>query len=92
VLIATGGANNPEKHEIAPSRASGGDLNHLLREGVSRKTKCMLDLAHLVAGRKIGRTAKEALVIFDRVAALDHDLARKAHPPCMAGDVVTPCA
>jgi len=53
-FVAAVGADNPEKHEIAPALmrrarilvddieacASGGDLNHALRAGILTKTKC----------------------------------------------------
>ena len=78
-FVAAIGADNPEKHEIAPALmgrarilvddieacASGGDLNHALRAGVVTKHQVHADLADLAAGRKDGRTTDDELVIFD---------------------------
>ena len=78
-FVAAIGADNPEKHEMAPALmgrarilvddidacASGGDLNHALRAGTVTKEHVQADLADLVARRKHGRTTDEELVIFD---------------------------
>jgi len=78
-FVAAVGADNPEKHEIAPAlmrrarilvddieaSASGGDLNHALKEGVLTKDQVHADLADLAKGKKIGRATDEELVIFD---------------------------
>jgi ornithine cyclodeaminase/alanine dehydrogenase-like protein (mu-crystallin family) len=88
-FIAAVGADNPEKHEIAPAlmgRArilvddieactSGGDLNHALREGVLTKDQVHADLADLAKGHKIGRAADEDLVIFDSSGSGVQDVA-----------------
>src|SRR5262245_43380812 len=88
-FVAAVGADNPAKHEIAPGLmrrarilvddieacASGGDLNHALREGVLTKNQVQADLAELVAGRKIGRSADEELVIFDSSGSGVQDVA-----------------
>ena len=78
-FIAAVGADNPEKLEIAPALmgrarilvddldacASGGDLAHALREGAVSREQVHADLAELAAGRKLGRTSPDELVIFD---------------------------
>jgi alanine dehydrogenase len=88
-FVAAIGADNPEKHEIAPTLmgqarilvddieacASGGDLNHALRAGVVTKDQVHADLADLAAGRKRGRMADEELVIFDSSGSGVQDVA-----------------
>jgi alanine dehydrogenase len=88
-FVAAIGADNPEKHEIAPALmgrarilvddidacASGGDLNHALRAGVAKKDQVHADLADLAAGRKLGRMADEELVIFDSSGSGVQDVA-----------------
>jgi len=78
-FVAAVGADNPEKHEIAPALmrrarvlvddieacASGGDLNHALRAGAMSKDQVHAELAELAAGRKPGRMSEEELVVFD---------------------------
>ena len=88
-FVAAIGADNPEKHEIAPALmgrgrilvddieacALGGDLNHALRAGVVTKDQVHADLADLAAGRKRGRMADEELVIFDSSGSGVQDVA-----------------
>jgi alanine dehydrogenase len=88
-FVAAVGADNPEKHEIAPALmrrarilvddldacASGGDLNHALRAGTITKEQVHADLADLAAGRKHGRMAAEELVIFDSSGSGVQDVA-----------------
>jgi len=88
-FVAAIGADNPEKHEIAPALmgrarilvddidacASGGDLNHALRAGVVTKDQVHADLADLAASRKLGRMADEELVIFDSSGSGVQDVA-----------------
>jgi len=88
-FVAAVGADNPEKHEIAPALvgrarilvddldacASGGDLNHALRAKVVTKDQVHADLADLAAGRKLGRMADEELVIFDSSGSGVQDVA-----------------
>jgi len=88
-FIAAIGADNPEKHEIAPALmgrgrilvddveacALGGDLNHALRAGLVTKDQVHADLADLAAGRKRGRMADEGLVIFDSSGSGVQDVA-----------------
>jgi alanine dehydrogenase len=78
-FVAAVGADNPEKHEIAPALmrrarilvddreacASGGDLNHALRAGAVTNDRVHADLAELAVGRKQGRQSPDELVIFD---------------------------
>ena len=88
-FVAAVGADNPEKHEIAPSLmgrarilvddleacASGGDLNHALRSGVVSKDRVHADLAELASGRKQGRLTADELVIFDSSGSGVQDVA-----------------
>jgi ornithine cyclodeaminase/alanine dehydrogenase-like protein (mu-crystallin family) len=88
-FIAAVGADNPEKHEIAPrlmnrarilvddmeACASGGDLNHALRSGVVSRNHVYADLAELASGRKQGRLAADELVIFDSSGSGVQDVA-----------------
>lgn len=88
-FIAAVGADNPEKHEIAPGLmrrarilvddldgcASGGDLNHALRSGLVSKDRVHADLAELASGRKQGRLAADELVIFDSSGSGVQDVA-----------------
>jgi len=88
-FVAAVGADNPEKHEIAPGLmhrarilvddveacASGGDLNHALRSGVLSKDRVHADLAELAVGRKQGRVSPDELVIFDSSGSGVQDVA-----------------
>jgi ornithine cyclodeaminase/alanine dehydrogenase-like protein (mu-crystallin family) len=88
-FVAAVGADNPEKHEIAPSLmrrarilvddivacASGGDLSHALRAGSVAKENVHADLADLASGRKQGRLATDELVIFDSSGSGIQDVA-----------------
>jgi ornithine cyclodeaminase/alanine dehydrogenase-like protein (mu-crystallin family) len=88
-FVAAVGADNPEKHEIAPALmrrariladdieacASGGDLNHALRAGAVTKDQVYADLADLAAGRKQGRMTAQELVIFDSSGSGMQDIA-----------------
>lgn len=88
-FVAAVGADNPEKHEIAPALmrrarilvddieacASGGDLNHALRVGAISKDRVHSDLAELASGRKQGRMAEDELVIFDSSGSGVQDVA-----------------
>ena len=88
-FVAAIGADNPEKHEIAPGLmrrarilvddieacASGGDLNHALRAGAISKDQVHAELAELAAGRKSGRMTKDELVIFNSSGSGVQDVA-----------------
>jgi alanine dehydrogenase len=88
-FVAAVGADNPEKHEVAPALmrrvrilvddleacASGGDLNHALRAGAVTKDHVHADLAELAAGRKQGRESPDELVIFDSSGSGVQDVA-----------------
>jgi ornithine cyclodeaminase/alanine dehydrogenase-like protein (mu-crystallin family) len=88
-FVAAIGADNPEKHEIAPALmrraripvddieacASGGDLNHALRAGAVSKDQVHAELADLAAGRKPGRMLEEELVVFDSSGSGVQDVA-----------------
>jgi alanine dehydrogenase len=88
-FVAAIGADNPDKHEIAPGLmgrarilvddleacASGGDLNHALRSGAASKDHVHADLAELASGRKQGRLTADELVIFDSSGSGVQDVA-----------------
>jgi ornithine cyclodeaminase/alanine dehydrogenase-like protein (mu-crystallin family) len=88
-FVAAVGADNPEKHEIAPGLmrrarilvddleacASGGDLKHALRSGAVSKERVHADLAELASGRKQGRLTADELVIFDSSGSGVQDVA-----------------
>jgi alanine dehydrogenase len=88
-FVAAIGADNPEKHEIAPDLmrracvlvddieacASGGDLNHALRAGAMSKGQVHAELADLAAGRTRGRVTEDGLVIFDSSGSGVQDVA-----------------
>src|ERR1700704_672491 len=88
-FVASIGADNPEKQEIAPALmrrtrtlvddieacASGGDLNHALRAGAMSKDQVHAELADLAAGRKRGRMTADELVIFDSSGSGVQDVA-----------------
>jgi alanine dehydrogenase len=88
-FIAAIGADNPEKHEIAPGLmrsarilvddieacASGGDLHHALRSGTVSKDRVHADLAELASGQKQGRMTADELVIFDSSGSGVQDVA-----------------
>src|SRR5262249_31285723 len=77
-FVAAIGADNPEKHEIAPAImrrarilvddieacAAGGDLNHALRAGALSKDQVHAELADLAAGRKQGRVREDEVAVF----------------------------
>ena len=88
-FVAAVGADNPEKHEIAPGLmrrariivddvqacASGGDLNHALRAEAVTKGQVHADLADLAAGSKVARQSADELVIFDSSGSGVQDVA-----------------
>ena len=88
-FVAAVGADNPEKHEIAPALmrrarvpvddleacAVGDDLNHALCAGAMSKDQVHASLADLAAGRKPGRMTAEELVIFDSTGGGAQDIA-----------------
>lgn len=88
-FIAAIGADNPEKHEIAPELmgqarilvddleacATGGDLHHALRAGEVTRLGVHAGLAELAAGRKQGRMSADDLVIFDSTGSGVQDVA-----------------
>jgi alanine dehydrogenase len=88
-FVAAVGADNPDKHEIAPALmkrarvlvddieacASGGDLHHALRAGAMSKAEVHAELAELAAGRKPGRMHEDELVIFDSSGSGVQDVA-----------------
>jgi ornithine cyclodeaminase/alanine dehydrogenase-like protein (mu-crystallin family) len=88
-FVAAVGADNPEKHEIAPGLmgrarilvddleacAAGGDLHHALRSGAVSNDRVHADLAELASGRKQGRLSADELVIFDSSGSGVQDVA-----------------
>jgi len=88
-FVAAVGADNAEKHEIAPGLmrrarilvddleacAAGGDLSHAVRSGAVSKDRVHADLAELASGQKQGRLAADDLVIFDASGSGVQDVA-----------------
>ena len=78
-FVAAIGADNPEKSEIDPALmgrarvvtdvskqcAVMGDLHHALRAGTMRETDIHAELGELLAGRRLGRTSADEVMIFD---------------------------
>jgi alanine dehydrogenase len=88
-FVATMGADNPEKCEIAPALmarariladdieqcAAGGDLAYALRAGAVSRDRVHADLAALAARQKNGRDTSNELVIFDSCGSGVQDVA-----------------
>jgi len=91
-LIAAVGADNPEKQEIEPALmarsrivcdvveqcAAIGDLHHAIECSAVAKMDVYAELGEIVAGKKIGRTSNEELVIFDSTGMALQDVAAAA--------------
>jgi alanine dehydrogenase len=88
-FVAAVGADNPEKHEIAPALmgrarilvddldacAAGGDLNHALLDGAVTRELVHAELAELTAGKKVARRSDDDLLIFDSSGSGVQDIA-----------------
>lgn len=91
-FIAAVGADNPEKHEIAPAllaasrvvvdvleqAATMGDLHHALAAGVVKRSDVHAELGEVVAGRKPGRCSSEETFVFDSTGMALQDVAAAA--------------
>lgn len=78
-FIAAVGADNPHKQEIDPSLMASarvvadsveqscviGDTHHAIAAGLMRKEDVDAELSEIVAGRKVGRTTDDEIIIFD---------------------------
>jgi len=88
-LVAGVGADNAEKHELAPAllaRAavitdvlaqceSMGDLHHAIAAGAMRREDARAELGEVIAGRKPGRTSPDEIVVFDSTGMALQDVA-----------------
>lgn len=91
-FVAAVGADNPEKHEIAPAllaasrivadvieqAATIGDLHHALVAGVVTRADVHAELGEIVAGRKPGRCSPEETIVFDSTGMALQDVAAAA--------------
>jgi alanine dehydrogenase len=88
-FVAAVGADNPLKQELDPELMAGnkvvvdileqcatiGDLHHALEAGVMRKADVYAELGEIVAGRKLGRSSDEEIIIFDSTGTALQDVA-----------------
>lgn len=88
-LVAGVGADNEEKHELAPAllaRATViadvlaqcermGDLHHAIAAGAMRREDVRAELGEVIAGRRPGRTADDEVVVFDSTGMALQDVA-----------------
>jgi alanine dehydrogenase len=93
LFVAAVGADNPQKHEIAPDLlaaatvvadvidqcAEMGDLHHALAAGVMRREDVHAELGEVVTGRKPGRRSPDDVVVFDSTGTALQDVAAAAH-------------
>jgi alanine dehydrogenase len=90
-FIAAMGADSPDKQELDPELlkankvvvdileqcAEVGELHHALGKGMSRED-VHGELAEIIAGKKIGRTSEEEIIIFDATGTALQDVAAAA--------------
>ena len=88
-FVAGVGADNEEKHELAPgllARAAVvtdvlaqcermGDLHHAIAAGVLRRENVRAELGEVIAGRRPGRTSADEVVVFDSTGMALQDVA-----------------
>ena len=88
-LVAGVGADNEEKHELAPAllaRATViadvvaqcermGDLHHAIAAGAMRREDVRAELGEVIAGQKPGRTSDDEVVVFDSTGMALQDVA-----------------
>jgi len=88
-FVAGVGADNEEKHELAPellARAAVvtdvlaqcermGDLHHAIAAGVLRREDVRAELGEVIAGRRPGRTSADEVVVFDSTGMALQDVA-----------------
>ena len=91
-FIAAIGADNPHKSELDPALLAGskvvvdsleqaatmGDLHHAIRAGEATRESVHAELAHVVVGRKPGRTDDEEITVFDSTGMAIQDVASAA--------------
>jgi ornithine cyclodeaminase/alanine dehydrogenase-like protein (mu-crystallin family) len=91
-FIAAVGADNPDKHEIAPELmamarvvtdmtaqcASMGDLHHAVHAGAMQPEDVHAELGQIVVGAKPGRVNDEEIVVFDSTGTAIQDVASAA--------------
>ncbi|HYK02077.1 MAG TPA: ornithine cyclodeaminase family protein [Thermoanaerobaculia bacterium] len=89
VFIAGVGADNPEKHELAPAllrdsrvvvdileqAATMGDLHHAIEAGVLTREDVHGELADVICGRVAGRTNEDEVFVFDSTGTALQDVA-----------------
>ncbi len=88
-FIAAVGADNPEKHEIAPALmaravvvaditdqcAAIGDLHHAIVAGLMTRADVRAELGEVIAGTKPGRFSDQDTVVFDSTGTALQDVA-----------------
>ncbi|HEV8239326.1 MAG TPA: ornithine cyclodeaminase family protein [Thermoanaerobaculia bacterium] len=88
-LVAGVGADNEEKHELAPgllaksvviadvlAQCEGmGDLHHAIAAGAMRREEVRAELGEVIAGRRPGRTSDDEVVVFDSTGMALQDVA-----------------
>jgi ornithine cyclodeaminase/alanine dehydrogenase-like protein (mu-crystallin family) len=91
-FVAAVGADNPEKHEIAPElvarcsvfadsvaqAAAIGDLHHAIDAGTLTAQDVRAELWEVLAGRKPGRTSDDEITLFDSTGVAVEDVAAAA--------------
>jgi ornithine cyclodeaminase/alanine dehydrogenase-like protein (mu-crystallin family) len=92
LFIAGVGADNPEKHELAPALLAGsrivpdiaeqaakmGDLHHAIAAGVLTRDDIHGELADVLCGRVPARTSEEEIFVFDSTGTALQDVAAAA--------------
>ena len=88
-FIAAVGADDAHKQEIDPTLIASakvvgdnleqicsiGDTHHAIAAGLMRKQEVYAELAEIVAGRKVGRTSENEIIIFDSTGVAIEDAA-----------------
>ena len=88
-FVAGVGADNEEKHELAPALLAGatvvvdvlaqcervGDLHHAIAAGAMRREGVHAELGEVVAGRKPGRRSADEVIVFDSTGMALQDVA-----------------
>jgi alanine dehydrogenase len=91
-FVAAVGADNADKQELAPDVlasalvvvdildqcATIGDLHHALAAGVVTRASVHAELADIVGGRKVGRTTRDEITVFDSTGTALQDVAAAA--------------
>lgn len=88
-FVAAVGADNEEKQELDPTLmqkskvvvdlleqcATIGDLHHAIERGLMSRNDVHAELGEVVAGRKLGRTSEDEIIIFDSTGMALQDVA-----------------